>query len=487
MSPFLASIRQFTKETGGVALPLLCLLITILVGASGAAVDIARKQLVQTRLSQALDAAGLAAASTLSSADAETEAKKYLKANFPDNYLGASSPSVLVTVSPDQSTVTISASVNMPTILMGVMGYHTMSTNVSTEIKRESKGIEVVMVLDNTGSMNSSGKLGALKTAAKAMVDALYATGTNNVWVGLVPFGQTVNIGTNHANWLNTLSPKYHWTWPTSMPWAGCVEERHWSTSSIGKANAPLTTGADLTDTPPSSSDEATQFSAYYHPCYKGNDSDYGASYAGYYYNNSGSCGWWCPSGSSYNIQTGLCDCNYGMNGNNACITCPGNTTWNSSTHQCVCNTELDVKGNCISCPSNSTWNSSAHKCLCNTGYNYNYANNTCVSICSGIPGMYLSNGQCLCDTWSGWASNGAGGCVKECGTNMKWDTSLQACVCQYTSIYYDAGNNSCVAFCPQGSNIYTSRYNAYYSNGACYCNAGFSYNSSTQSCVSGQ
>jgi hypothetical protein len=59
------------------------------------------------------------------------------------------------------------------------------------------------MVLDNTYSMNGT-KIADLRTAATTLVDILYGSNETvpNLWVGLVPFVQSVNVGNNHADWL---------------------------------------------------------------------------------------------------------------------------------------------------------------------------------------------------------------------------------------------------------------------------------------------
>lgn len=77
-----------------------------------------------------------------------------------------------------------------------------LTVSASSEVTFETTGIEVVMVLDNTGSMGSSNKLADMKTAARDMVDILFdgeAT-SSTVKVGLVPFSGAVNIGNNVTN-----------------------------------------------------------------------------------------------------------------------------------------------------------------------------------------------------------------------------------------------------------------------------------------------
>ena len=62
-----------------------------------------------------------------------------------------------------------------------------------------SKRLEIVLVLDNTGSMQLGGKIDALRVAAQDMVDILFGDEQTpeKLFMGLVPFVATVNIGKN--------------------------------------------------------------------------------------------------------------------------------------------------------------------------------------------------------------------------------------------------------------------------------------------------
>jgi len=230
-------------------MPIIGLAITVLLLATGAAFDTARAQLVQTRLSKALDAAGLAAGTTLSTTDLSTEVTKYMNANF-NSYMGATITNLSAVANSDGSLITLSATATLPTTLMRITGTETLTISASSEITRASSGLEVVLVLDNTGSMDGS-RLTSLKTAATTLVNTLFGDDevATNLWVGLVPFSQAVNIGTSHSAWLDGTSFKWG---PTS--WEGCVDARY---SSL-----------DVTDTAPT----GNLFRAYYWPDDSKND-----------------------------------------------------------------------------------------------------------------------------------------------------------------------------------------------------------------------
>lgn len=240
-----ARARAFLHAEHGAVAPLVGIGAIMLVGATGVAIDTARLQLVQTRLSNSLDAAGLAAGATVSTTNATSEATKYLNSNF-NGYMGATLTNTSVVVNSDNTVINLSASANVPTTFMKIFGITSNPVSAASEITRASKGLELVMVLDNTGSMAGS-KLTSLKSAAIDLVNILYGSQTpNNLWVGLVPFAQAVNVGSSRTAWLNTTHyNSLNWG-PTS--WMGCVDAR--------------AATYDTTDDPPA----VQKFKAYFWP-----------------------------------------------------------------------------------------------------------------------------------------------------------------------------------------------------------------------------
>jgi hypothetical protein len=122
--------------------------------------------------------------------------------------------------------------------------------------------------MDTTGSMDDSiggglDKIDAARNAATSLLGILYGSETeiDNLWIGVVPFAQAVNIGTGRASWTsNVTMPSPGWG-PSS--WGGCVEAREASSR-------------DTTDDPPSVALFPKQYWAChnsYNPWY-GNDND---------------------------------------------------------------------------------------------------------------------------------------------------------------------------------------------------------------------
>ena len=74
------------------------------------------------------------------------------------------------------------------------MGQGEITVTASAEILR--KGLEVALILDNTGSMKG-GKLESLRNASQDLVDILFQVPElqANLKVGIVPYSASVNVG----------------------------------------------------------------------------------------------------------------------------------------------------------------------------------------------------------------------------------------------------------------------------------------------------
>ena len=216
-----ADRRWIRCERGNVAI-IFALAVIPMVLAVGTAVDLARIYMVKQRLESALDAAGLAAGAVTNPAtDLQTVANAFFTANFPDAALGTPSTPVLVS---DSGQIDISGSAVVPMSFMQIVGISQVTVNASARIIRETTGLELVMALDNTGSMDDDGKLEAMQSAANSMIDILFGDETTPALlrVGLVPFAGSVNIGTGNVAYTSGTGA-YDWS---TTSWSGCVMAR---------------------------------------------------------------------------------------------------------------------------------------------------------------------------------------------------------------------------------------------------------------------
>jgi len=262
LASFLADRRGNVAMIFGIAfIPLLI--------AGGAGIDLARAFIVQQRLEHALDAAALAVGRSIEKSDDELQAlaQKYFDANYPAGGIGK--PGAL-TMAINDDVVDISVSAEVDTTIMRIAGFKELTVDAASQVTRRLTGLEVVLVLDNTGSMASNGKIDALKSAAKGLVDILFGSETKPEYLkmGLVPFAAAVNVGTgyldsgwidnngassvNGLNFSNGKNALQAYAALTNKSWNGCVEARP----------MPM----DIDDTPPNPSNGNTLWVPYFAP-----------------------------------------------------------------------------------------------------------------------------------------------------------------------------------------------------------------------------
>lgn len=202
--------RRFRADERGATAIFMAAGVAAFVGIAGLGVDAARGYLVQSRLSSALDAAGLAGARIMFSPSRDAEIQKYFNANFPNGYLGATvTPPSPAPVTPGQTALTLTASATIETTLTKVLGFDTLTVAAATEVTRATPSLDVVIAMDMSGSMNqnTAGNYGAplsdhritlAKTAAKQMTSILFNDpNVPSLNFGLVPWSSKVNVSQN--------------------------------------------------------------------------------------------------------------------------------------------------------------------------------------------------------------------------------------------------------------------------------------------------
>jgi Flp pilus assembly protein TadG len=203
-------LHRFLQDRRGGVAPMFALAVIPVIGLVGASIDYSRANSARTGMQSALDATALAMAKlapTLTQSELQTKTSAYFQAMF--NHPEAKG----LTVTPTYSTsggsqLTVSASASMDTAFMKVMGYSNLNIGSTSTVKWGMNRLRVALALDNTGSMQSDNKIGALKTATKSLLDQLKAAAANNgdVYVSIIPFNKDVNVGTSEytdASWVD--------------------------------------------------------------------------------------------------------------------------------------------------------------------------------------------------------------------------------------------------------------------------------------------
>lgn len=247
-----------------------------LIGGIGAAVDYSRANSVKSALQTALDATALMLsreAASLSSSDLQTKASNYFNAMFTRSDARTISISASYTTT-GGSAVKVDGSVAMPTEIMGLVGYNSVTISSSSTAKWGSTRLRVALALDNTGSMADAGKMTALKTATKNLLTQLKGAASTNgdVYVSIIPFSKDVNVGKANytANWIDwddwedangsyqvvttctstskrgksRCSSSMQWVPASYSTWNGCITDRDQDYDQ--KATAPNPADASL-------------------------------------------------------------------------------------------------------------------------------------------------------------------------------------------------------------------------------------------------
>jgi Flp pilus assembly protein TadG len=174
--------------------------LMILLPATGLAIDLGLMYLVQTLLSASTDAAVLAGARALSRgsddatqhANAQATANTFFQANFPTGYLTSTNLQVSSLATTDSTylrSVATNASVDVPLIFMRFFGVNTVTLHASSTATR--RDVNVMIIMDRSGSLANSGACTPLKAAAVSFVDK-FSEGRDNL--GLITFATSSRV-----------------------------------------------------------------------------------------------------------------------------------------------------------------------------------------------------------------------------------------------------------------------------------------------------
>jgi Flp pilus assembly protein TadG len=286
--------RRFAGANEGNIAILFGIAVIPIVSFVGAAVDYTRAVSARSSMQAALDSTALMLGKdltegTINTSQISAKADEYFKALYTNNDAKSISINATYTqASGNGSTILVNGSGSIDTGFMRVVGFPTMDFKTSSTSAWGNVRMRVAMALDVTGSMADDGKMPAMQTAAKALVDQLSALSKNagDMYISVIPFAKDVNLGSSfyNASWMDwsvwdTQSATNSWgtcsntsyttrstckyynkTWtPDRTKWTGCVTDR--------------TQDYDTKNTPPTSSNAPTMVVAeeYGNYCKTGN------------------------------------------------------------------------------------------------------------------------------------------------------------------------------------------------------------------------
>ena len=207
----LSGLRRFGRRDDGsmAVFSVFVFFAMLLVG--GLAIDMMRNENERIRMQNTADRAVLAATSlreNVSNATPQQIVDAYFAAEGLTAQLGGR---VIVQDDPQAGrTVTVVPAATVPTLFMNMLGINDFSVVTparATEAEGGGARIELVMVLDVSGSMNGQGKIGTMRTAAVNLTDALLANATpGDVAVTMVPYDAWVLPPSGMVNLMNNVS-----------------------------------------------------------------------------------------------------------------------------------------------------------------------------------------------------------------------------------------------------------------------------------------
>ena len=302
--------RNFLKNSSGNIALTGTLLMLPLMASVGIAVDYSNFANQQNSVQQALDAAGLATGRFMNTGadvvEIEAYAENFFKANLtPDiNYNEAISFSFALTPGdtsidpPIPTKINLGADLEYDTHFSDFLSLDQITSAVTSVISLGNRTVEVALVMDNSGSMATNNRIGILKTETKKLIDIIFNAAQftdlpDPVKFSIIPFGASVNIGTNNENknWMDKKgwSSIHHehfdwdtystgnqtrykkkngdkfafqekidgsWQWRTRLTafdmigveWGGCVEMRPWPHNVLDTVAFTNTNYTDLRD-----------------------------------------------------------------------------------------------------------------------------------------------------------------------------------------------------------------------------------------------
>jgi len=247
------------QDRRGSTLAMMAVGMIPMVCAVGGAIDIGRLYIAQSQMQAGVDAAALAGANAFDNTDTTAadgrfqQVVAYYRDNFADNYMGVlAAPGKtpvggtrtlmqpLFTAPQGVSRTEVTASGVLPMTFLSLFGVADKPVTATAYAEFQPRPLEVMVVLDNTGSMRdnvkgtSTQKITALKAAMRGFVNVLYQgagadTAMPNLALGIINYTNQVNVGSLLAQAkpaipVETVGGFTDRTWPGDpMGWKGCV------------------------------------------------------------------------------------------------------------------------------------------------------------------------------------------------------------------------------------------------------------------------
>src|ERR1700736_1340940 len=195
------AVQRKRGERGMILLVSAMMLFFVIMPVVGLAIAAGILYAVKAKLQTAVDGAALGAARSLSrgldlpsqQGAATNTAVRWYHANFPVSWMGVASvtdPTVTFPAAPPKTTiVNVAGSILSPTYFMRIFNINTVPVNVIGEATR--RDVNIILVIDRSGSLYASGSCPAVQAAASSFVNS-FVNGRDRL--GLVTFGTDYRV-----------------------------------------------------------------------------------------------------------------------------------------------------------------------------------------------------------------------------------------------------------------------------------------------------
>ena len=261
------TLAELGRSDGGNIAVIFAIALVPLISFVGAAIDYTRANSARSSMQAALDSTALMLSKDLSdglitTSQINAKAAAYFAALYTNT--DANSVAINATYTANStigSTIQVNGSGAVTSKFMKVAGFPNINFNTSSTAAWGNVRMRVAMALDNTGSMGQYGKMPALVTASKSLIDQLSALAKNpgDIYISIIPFAKDVNVGSSNYNqsWIdwsawdavngNCSNSTYTtqsscasngktWTPKNHNTWNGCVWDRDQNYDTLNTA-----------------------------------------------------------------------------------------------------------------------------------------------------------------------------------------------------------------------------------------------------------
>ena len=234
----LAVLRRFGRNEDGSLVIFALMLSLLMIMMGGIAVDVMRYETRRTSLQNTLDRSTLAAAALTQGLDPRAVVNDYFLRAGLSQYL----KSVTVTEGLNFRNVSADSVADTQPLFLHMIGIPIFDAAGRSTAEQRISNVEIILVLDVSGSMQANNKMVNLQAAARSFVATVRAQDPENrISIGIVPFNGQVNLGA-------TLLSHYNAVYPNGAANVNCVDlpASVYATQSVDQITAlPMTANAD--------------------------------------------------------------------------------------------------------------------------------------------------------------------------------------------------------------------------------------------------